>query len=63
VQPLCSSSIDVPPVCAATFCAVAPPSIAPIQVPVIPPPGASDCVSRQVLNPATKRYEWRTICD
>jgi hypothetical protein len=63
VQPLCSSSTDLPPICAATICAVVPPSIAPIQPPVIPPLGTSDCSPRQVQNPATNRYEWRSICD
>jgi hypothetical protein len=63
VQPLCTSSIDLPPICALTICGIVPPSIAPIQTPGIPPLGTSSCSPRQVLNPATNQYEWRSICN
>jgi hypothetical protein len=63
VQPLCSSSIDLPPICAPAICTIVPPSIAPIQNPGIPPLGTSSCSPRQVLNPATNQYEWRSICN
>ncbi len=63
VQPLCESSIDLPPICAATVCPLAPPAVAPIQAPVLPPLGTSRCSRRQVVNPATSHYEWRTICN
>jgi hypothetical protein len=63
VQPLCDSSIDLQPICAPTVCALAPPAIAPIQPSVLPPLGTSRCSRRQVMNPATSRYEWRTICN
>ena len=63
VQPLCSSSIDLPPICAPTICGIVPPSIAPIQAPGIPPLGTSSCSPRRVLNPATNQYEWRSICN
>jgi hypothetical protein len=63
VQPLCDSSIDLPPICTPTICSIVPPSIAPIQPSGIPPLGTSSCTSRQVLNPATNRYEWRSICN
>jgi hypothetical protein len=63
VQPLCDSSIDLPPICAPAVCAITRPSIAPIRPPVLPPVGTSSCSQRQVLNPATNRYEWRSICN
>jgi hypothetical protein len=63
MQPLCSSSIDIPPICPATVCMLPPASIAPIQPARIPPLGTSQCSQRQVLNPATHQYEWRSICD
>jgi hypothetical protein len=63
VQPLCSSSIDLPPICAPTVCNLVPPSIAPIQPTVMAPLGTSSCAQRQVLNPATRRYEWQSICN
>jgi hypothetical protein len=63
MQPLCSSSIDIPPICPATICLIPPPSIAPIQPARIPPLGTSHCSPQQVLNPATRQYEWRSLCD
>jgi hypothetical protein len=63
MQPLCESSVDVPPVCPATICALVPPSVTPMQPPVVPPVGTSQCSQRQVLNPTTRRYEWRSVCD
>jgi hypothetical protein len=63
MQPLCSSSIDLPPICPPTVCAIVPPSVAPIQSPGIPPIGTSGCSPRQVRNPATNQYEWRSICN
>jgi hypothetical protein len=63
MQPLCESSIDVPPVCPVTICALVPPSVTPMQPLGIPPLGTSQCSQRQVLNPTTRRYEWRSVCD
>jgi hypothetical protein len=63
MQPLCSSSIDLPPICPPTVCNIVPPSVAPIQPSMIPPIGTSQCSQQQVLNPVTQQYEWRNICD
>jgi hypothetical protein len=63
VQPLCSSSIDLPPICAQSICSIVPPSITPIQPSLLPPLGTSSCSQHQVLNPVTNRYEWRSICN
>jgi len=63
MQPLCESSIDVPPICPVMVCALVPPSVRPIQSPVVPPVGTSQCSQRQVLNPSTRQYEWRSVCD
>jgi hypothetical protein len=57
MQALCTSSIELPPLCPPT-----PPSIAPIGTPTLPPLGTTSCGPRQVLNPYTRQYEWRTIC-
>jgi hypothetical protein len=62
-QPLCESSIDLPPICPATVCAFVPPSIKPVQPPAIPPLGTSQCSQREVLNPTTRQYEWRNVCN
>lgn len=63
MQPICDSTIDVAPICPMTLCEIAPPSIAPIPPTQMPSLGTTECSQRQVLNPATRRYEWRTICE
>jgi hypothetical protein len=62
VVPLCSNSLDLPPICPPRICPIVPPSIEPIQRPRIPPLGTSECRMKQVLNNATGRYEWREVC-
>lgn len=62
MQPLCTSSIDIPPICAMTGCLLAPPAVAPIRPMPLPPLGTSECAQHQVFDPATRRYEWRTVC-
>ena len=62
VKALCSSSIDLPPICSPQICPITPPSIAPIQSPRVPPLGTTGCRMAQVLNPQTGQYEWREIC-
>ena len=62
VQPICESSIDLPPICAPQICPHTPPSIAPIMPPTVPPIGTAGCEEKQVLNPYTGRYEWRRVC-
>jgi len=63
MQPLCESSVDVPPVCPVAVCAIVPPPVRPIQPLGIPPLGTSQCSQRQVLNPTTRQYEWRSVCN
>ena len=60
--PICSSSIDIPPICPPTICPIVPPSVQPINPLVIPPIGTSNCQNKQVLNQRTGQYEWRLIC-
>jgi len=62
MTPLCSSSIDLPPICPPTICPIVPPSVQPINPPVVPPIGTSRCEYQQVINPRTGYYEWRNIC-
>lgn len=60
--PICERANDPQPACPPMICPIAPPSITPIQMPVPPPPGTTNCMKQQVLNPVTGKYEWRTIC-
>jgi hypothetical protein len=46
--PLCTSAIDLPPICLPTICPLVPLSIQPIQPPVIPPVGTTSCEQKQV---------------
>lgn len=62
VQPVCTSSIDVRPVCSPRICPIVPPAVRPIATPVVPPVGTRSCRMEQVLNPNTGQYEWRSIC-
>jgi len=62
VRAICSSSIDLKPICAPRICPIKTPSIRPIQTPMVPPIGTSNCRKEQVYNDNTRRYEWRTIC-
>lgn len=62
VRALCTGALDLPPICAPQICPLVPPSIAPIQAPTIPPIGTQSCQQRQVVNPYTGQYQWRTVC-
>lgn len=62
VKPICEKAIDLPPICSPTICPIVPPRIEPIQRPQIPPIGTKECRQQQVLNPYTRQYEWKTVC-
>jgi len=62
VQAVCSSSLDLQPLCPPRICPLTPPSIEPLKLPSLPPLGTSKCVQQQVYNERTGRYEWREVC-
>lgn len=62
VQAVCSSTLDVEPVCSPRVCPITPPSVEPIQRPRVPPVGTTNCVQRQVYNEYTRQYEWKEVC-
>jgi hypothetical protein len=62
MTPLCSNSLDLPPICPPTICPIVPPSVQPISPLYIPPIGTSQCQNKQILNQRTGQYEWRLIC-
>ncbi len=62
MRALCSTTLDIPPICPATICVIPPPAIAPLKPARIPPLGTFQCEQRQVLNPATQQYEWHQVC-
>ena len=61
-QPICSSTLDLPPICPPKVCAIAPPAIKPLDSLRIPPIGTKRCTNEQVYNEYTRRYEWKEIC-
>src|ERR1700683_4174822 len=63
VQAICSSAIDIQPICSQGICPIATPGITPIQPLGIPPLGTTDCHQAQVYNPYTRQYEWKTLCN
>ena len=62
VQAVCTSSIDLEPICAPRICPIVTPSIEPIQTPRIPPIGTKSCRQVQVYNDYKRKYEWKTVC-
>jgi hypothetical protein len=62
VEALCSSTIDVPPVCAPRVCPIVPPKVEPITPPTVPPVGTSRCQMVQVYDDETGQYVWRKVC-
>ena len=61
MQPLCQSSIDVPPVCPAAVCPIAVPSIAPIKPAIIPPIGTTQCRQARVCD-TFGNCQWQQVC-
>ena len=61
MQPLCNSSIDLPPICPPTICPIMSPSIEPINPPSIPPIGTSNCRQARVCDPFGN-CRWQTVC-
>jgi len=62
VRAICSSSLDLEPICPPRICPITTPSIEPIQTPRVPPIGTSNCVQKHVYNEYTRRYEWKEVC-
>jgi hypothetical protein len=62
VRAVCSSSLDIRPICPANVCLTPIPEIRPIQPLMTPPVGATSCQEQQVYNSNSGRYEWRRLC-
>ena len=62
VQAICSSTLDIQPICSPRVCPITPPSVQPIQPPSVPPIGTKTCVQKQVYNEYTRQYEWKRVC-
>ena len=62
MQPLCTNSIEIPPICPPTICLIMSPSIPPIATPMIPPIGTSSCHPARVCD-TFGNCQWQTVCD
>jgi len=63
MRAICSSSIDIAPICPPRVCPIAPPRVTPLPSVRVPPVGTTSCRKVQVLNENTRRYEWQDVCD
>jgi hypothetical protein len=62
VEAICTSSIDIKPICASKICPFAPPNIKPIEPLTLPPPGMTSCEMKQVLDTNSNKYQWKRVC-
>ncbi len=64
VQPVCSQTPAVMPICPPRICPARGPAVTIPKRLVDPPPKIkpSNCQQRRVKNPNTNQYIWRTIC-
>ncbi|AKH39631.1 hypothetical protein AAW31_12690 [Nitrosomonas communis] len=62
VSAICSSTLDVPPICSPRICPVMPLSVEPIQSLRISPIGTSNCVQKQIYDDNLYRYKWQEVC-
>ena len=61
MQPLCNSTLDLPPICPPTICPIASPSITPINPPTVPPLGATSCRQARVCD-QFGNCRWQQVC-
>ena len=60
--PICSNTMEMPPMCPSQMCPMTPPSMKPMDPMTMPPMGTKSCTNQQVLNTYTHQYEWKLIC-
>jgi hypothetical protein len=61
IRAMCTSAIDIEPICHPGICSAPPPSVKPPKLPVLPPLGTSKCALRQVQTD-TGEYQWQMVC-
>jgi hypothetical protein len=59
---ICDSRYDGRPSCPQNVCPLVLPS-RPVDTHPAQPIGRPDCSQQQVLNPRTRQYEWRRVCE
>jgi hypothetical protein len=61
MQPLCQSTMDLPPLCPPRLCPLDGPALAPHQRPTLPPIGTTDCGQARVCD-TYGNCSWQTVC-
>lgn len=59
--PICTSKLDIPPICPPKICSIPPPSIPPIPSISLPPIGTTKHYQAQVYDEETEKYEWEDL--
>jgi hypothetical protein len=60
---ICRGSTQAAPqTCAPRVCPAPQPSAPPVVASSAPPPGTTQCIMAQLLNPKTNQYEWVEVC-
>ena len=62
VHALCSSTLEIAPICPPKICPLTSPSIKPLPSLKLNPLGTTSCTQKQVFNSYTSRYEWKRVC-
>ena len=62
IEPVCSASTDLPPVCAPRACSIAEASATPVSQSRTEPRASSPCHMDLVVNAQAGHYEWKKVC-
>ena len=62
LQPLCTNTIEVPPVCPVRICPPGPATLPPVVAPKLPPAGTSACRQAQICD-RHGSCRWRQVCE
>ena len=63
VTAICSSTLDIEPICSPRICPLDSPSIKPLDSLSLPPLGTSSCSQERVYNEDSGKYEWEEVCN
>jgi len=62
IEPVCSASTDLPPVCAPRACSIKEASATPVSQSRAEPRASTQCHMDLVVNAQAGHYEWKKVC-
>lgn len=62
IEPVCSASTDLPPVCAPRTCSAKPATATLVAQSMAQPSASTQCHMDLVQNAPAGRYEWKKVC-